>query len=160
MSGDHQQETVSPSSLYLWVKSRCGKVFLIYDPLFFFFKLSIVDLQCHVSFRCRAVIQLHMCVCVYICIMYIYVIFFRFFSLIGYCTILSRVPELYSRSLLFICLTYSRVYLSPCPCAAPVFSRAFSQHQCSSVYLKFTLGFLQELGNLPRFMQSHVFNKK
>ena len=55
-----------------------------------------------VSFRCTAVIQLHVYTCMYICIYIIYV-FFRFFSILDYCKILSIVPcAIYRRSLLII----------------------------------------------------------
>ena len=79
---------------------------------------------------------------------------------IGYYKILSRVPG-YTAGPRCLSPLYTVVCIChPVPVQLPVFSRALSQHQCSSVYLKFTLGFLQELGDLPRFMQSHVFNKK
>ena len=46
---------------------------------------------------------------------YIYPLFFRFFSHIGHYRVLSRVPcaiLLYSRSLLFVCFIYRSVYMS------------------------------------------------
>ena len=43
---------------------------------------------------------------------YIYLFFFKFFSHLGYYRILSRVPMLYSRSLLIIYFKYNRVYMS------------------------------------------------
>ena len=43
---------------------------------------------------------------------YIYLLFFRFFTHIGPYRIMSRVPMLYSRSLLVIYFIYSSVYMS------------------------------------------------
>ena len=73
-----------------------GRNFLS-DLLFFYFYYifygSIVDLQCCVSFRCTAndsVISGVQCVQQMIQL-YIYVLFFRFFSLIGSYRILSMI---------------------------------------------------------------------
>ena len=62
---------------------------------------TVVDLQCCIFQVYSEMIQLYM-----------YLFFFKFFSHLGYYRILSRVPVLYSRSLLIIYFKYSRVYMS------------------------------------------------
>ena len=59
---------------------RAGPVLLLL--LLFNKNWSIVNLQCCVSFRCIASVLF----------IYIYIYFFRFFPIIGYYKILSRVP--------------------------------------------------------------------
>ena len=44
---------------------------------------------------------------------YMYLFFFKFFSDLDYYKILSRVPVLYIRSLLLICIKYSCVHVNP-----------------------------------------------
>ena len=44
-------------------------------------------------------------------IFYIFVFFFRLFSIVGYYKIFNIVPILYSKSLLFIYFTYGSVYM-------------------------------------------------
>ena len=70
----------------------------------FIYYWSLVGLQCFVSFRCTAkwFREIHI---------FIYLFFFRFFSLIGYYKIWSRVLVLYSMSLLVIYFIYSSVYM-------------------------------------------------
>ena len=73
----------------------------------FFFNWNIVDLQCCISFGVQhidSVINTH----IYI---YIYIPFFRLFSVIGYYRYWKRFHVLYSRSLWVICVTHSSVYL-------------------------------------------------
>ena len=41
---------------------------------------------------------------------YMYLLFFKLVSHLGYYRVLSRIPWLYSRSFLFICFNYSSVY--------------------------------------------------
>ena len=84
-----------------WHLSYCFMMCLLNIPTFHdyirsFFNLifnlywSIVDLQC-VNFRYTKVIQLYIYVYIHTNI-YIYPLFLRFFSHIGYCRILNRVP--------------------------------------------------------------------
>ena len=75
----------------------------LFFPLFLIFLLywTVVDLQCCIFQVYSKVIQLYM-----------YLFFFKFFPHLGYYRILSRVPVLYSRSLLIIYFKYSRVYRS------------------------------------------------
>ena len=83
-------------SLYCNTKERI--VFFLFFCFFFFW--NILDLQCHVGFRCIAqcfryiyiYIYVCLCVCVYNCMhTHIYIIC-RFFSLIGYYKVMSIVP--------------------------------------------------------------------
>ena len=60
-----------------------------------------MDLHCFVSFRCMA--KWFNCT-------HMYIFFWRFFSFIGYCKILSIIPVLYRRSLSFIYFIYNSVY--------------------------------------------------
>ena len=60
-----------------------------------------VDLHCCVSFRCTAK---------WFSYTHTYIFFFRFFSCIGYCKILSIIPVLYRRFLSFIYFIYDDVH--------------------------------------------------
>ena len=89
---------------------------VLFFNLIFILYWSIVDLQYCVRFQVYSTV-IHLYV-------YIYPLFFRFFSIVGYYGILSRVPCVYSRSLLIIYFIYSSVSMSnlisqfipPSPC--------------------------------------------
>ena len=81
--------------------------------LFFFFnKLIFIGVQLIYTAVLVSAVQQSESI---IHILYIYPLFFRFYSHIGHYRVLSRVPcaiLLYSRSLLFVCFIYSSVYMS------------------------------------------------
>ena len=74
----------SKDVLLVWsLAARVTSLLMLYFCLFIYFYWSIVDLQCCVSFRCTAK---------WFSFIYIYILFSRFFSIIGYNKILNIVP--------------------------------------------------------------------
>ena len=86
-----------------WVTNTFTFIYILVGFCYYsyYFYWSIVGLQCSsVGFRCTTK-----------WFSYTYVFFFVFFSIIGYCKILSIAPVLYSGPLFFIDCIYSSLYL-------------------------------------------------
>ena len=71
---------------------------------------TYVYIHIYICTHIHTYVYIHIYTCVYIPI-YIYPAFFRFFSQIGHCRVLSRFPAYYSRSLLVIYFIHSSVYM-------------------------------------------------